>query len=60
MDDRVTDGVQEGLIDPQQLAVAGSAAEQTAQDITPALVRGKDTVTDHKGGGTDVVGDNSK
>ena len=57
VDDGVAHLVQEGLIDPQQLAVAGGPAEQAAQDIAPALVGGEDAVADHEGGGADVVGD---
>ena len=57
VDDGVTHLVQEGLVDPQQLAMAGGPAEQAAQDVAPTLVGGEDSVADHKGGGADVVGD---
>ena len=57
VDHRVTDGIQEGLVHPQQLAVAGRPAEQAAQDVAPALVGGEHAVADHEGGGADMVGD---
>ena len=49
--------VQERLVDAQQLAVAGGAAQQAAQHIAAALVAGQDTVADHKRGRPDVIGD---
>ncbi len=57
VDDGVAHLVQEGLVDAQQLAVAGGPAEQAAQHIAPALVGGQHAVADHKHGGADVVGD---
>jgi len=49
--------IQEGLVDAQQLAVAGGPAQQAAQHVAPALVGGQHTVADHEAGGTDMVGD---
>ena len=49
--------VQEGLVDAQQLAVAGRPAEQAAQHIAPPRVGGEHAIADHEGSGTDVVGD---
>ena len=40
VDDGVDDLVEEGLVDPQELAVAGRPAEQPPQDVAPALVEG--------------------
>ena len=57
VDDGVAHLVQEGLVHPQQLTVAGGPAQQAAQHIAPALVGGEHPVADHKGGGADVVGD---
>ena len=51
---------QEGAVHPQQLSVAGGAAQQAAQHIAPALVAGQHTVADHEAGGADVVGDDPK
>ena len=57
MDDGVAHLIQEGVVHPQQLAVAGGPAQQTAEHIAPALVGGEHAVTDHEGGGADVVCD---
>ena len=57
VDDGVAHLVEEGLVDAQQLAVAGGPAEQAAEHIAPALVGGQHAVADHEGGGADVVGD---
>ena len=57
MDDGVDDLIQEGLIHPQQLAVAGRPAEEPAQHIAPPLVGGQHPIADHKGGRANVVGD---
>ena len=57
MGDGVHNLIEEGLGDAQQAAVAGGPAQQAAQDIAPAGVGGGNAVGDHKGGGTDVVGD---
>ena len=51
---------QEGAVHPQQLSVAGGAAQQAAQHIAPALVAGQHAVADHEAGGADVVGDDPK
>ena len=40
VDDGVAHLVEEGLVDAQQLAVAGGPAEQAAEHIAPALVGG--------------------
>ena len=45
------------MIDPQQLPVAGGAAQQAAQHIAAPLVFGQDSVAHHEGGAADVVGD---
>ena len=60
MDDGLHHFIQEGLIDAQQLAVAGGPTQQAAQHVAPALVAGQDAVADHHGGGADVVGDNTQ
>ena len=57
MDDGIAHFVQEGLVDAQQLAMAGRPAQQAAQNVAPALVGGEHAVADHKGGRADVVGD---
>ena len=44
----------------EQATVAGSAAQQTAQHVAAALVGRHHAVTHHKGGGTDMVGDNAQ
>ena len=49
--------VQEGMVNAQELPVAGSPAEQTAQHIAPAFVAGQNAVRNHKGGRADVIGD---
>ena len=56
VDDGAAHQVEEGLVDPQQLAVAGGPAQQAAQHIAPALVGGQHAVADHKHGGADMVG----
>ncbi len=53
----VHDLIEEGLGDAQQPPVTGSPAEQPAKHIAPSGVGGGHAVADHKGGGTDVVGD---
>ena len=60
MHHRVHHLIQERLVDAQQLAVAGGAAQQTAQHIAAALVAGQDAVADHECGGADVVGDDAQ
>ena len=57
MDNGVAHLVEEGLVDAQQLAVAGSPAEEPAEHVAPAFVGGEHAVADHKHGGADVVGD---
>ena len=52
--------IQEGLVDAQQLAVAGGPAQQAAQHIAPALVAGQNAVADHEAGRTDMVGDDTE
>ena len=60
VDDGVTHGIQEGIVHTQELTVAGSPAQQTAQHIAAALVGGQHAVADHEGGGADVVGDHAQ
>ena len=60
MDDGVNDLIKERLIDAEELAVARCAAEQTAQDIAATLVGRQDAVADHKGGASDMVGDDAQ
>ena len=60
LDDSLNDFKQEGLLDTQQTAMTGSPTEQTAQNIAATLVGGADTVSDHKGRSTDVVGNNTQ
>ena len=50
---------QEGAVDAQHTAMAGSAAQQAAQHIAAALVAGQHAVAHHKHGGTDMVGDHA-
>ncbi len=57
LDHGIADLIEEGLIHPQELAVAGGPAEKAAEDIAPAFIGGEHAVADHKGGRTDVVGD---
>ena len=57
MDHGVHHLIQEGIVDAQQLPVAGGPAQQTPQHIAPPLVGGQDAVADHEGSGADVVGD---
>ena len=57
MDHGVHHLIQEGIVDTQQLPVAGGPAQQTPQHIAPPFVGGQDAVADHEGGGADVVGD---
>ncbi len=60
VDNGFADLIQERLLVAEQSAVTRSAAKQTAQHIALALVGGHDAVADHKGGGTDVVGDDTQ
>ncbi len=55
-----TTSYRNGSVDAQQLAVAGGTAQQAAQHVAAALVAGQDAVADHKGGGADVVGDDTQ
>ena len=57
-DHRFAHFIQERLVDAEQTTVARGAAQQTAQHIAATLVGGHHAVADHKGGGTDMVGDN--
>ena len=59
MDDGIGDLIQERLPHAQQAAVTGGTAQQTAQYIPAALVLRHHAVTDHKDGGTDMVGDHT-
>ena len=54
------DLVQEGLVDAQELAVAGGAAQQAAQHVAAALVGGQHAVGDHEHGGSGMVGDDAQ
>ena len=56
LDDSLHQIHEEGVVDAQHPAVAGSAAQQTAQHIAAALVGGQDAVRHHKGAAADVVG----
>ena len=49
--------IQEGMVHAQQLAMAGSPTEQAAEHVASALVAGQNAVGNHKGGCTDVIGD---
>ena len=44
LDDGLHDLIEEGVVDAQELAVAGSPAQQTAQDVAAALVGGQHAV----------------
>ena len=59
MDNGIHQFGQERTVDAQHPAMAGSAAQQTAQHIAAALIRRQNAVADHKGGGTNVVGDHA-
>ena len=59
LDDRLHQLHQEGAGDAQHPAMAGSAAEQTAQNVAAALVGGQDAVRHHEGAAADVVGDDA-
>ena len=48
------------MVDTQKLAMTGGTTEQTAQNIAPTLVRRQNAVSDHKGGGTDMVSDDTQ
>ena len=56
MNDRLHHLIQERMVHTEELTVAGRTAKQPAQNIAPALIAGQNTVGDHKGGCTDVVG----
>ena len=58
-DDSLCEGGHKCLADAQLAALADGAADQTAKDIAAALVCGHNAVGDHKGRGTDVVGDDT-
>ncbi len=60
MHHRVHDLEEEGLVHAQQLPVTRGAAQKTAQHVAAPLVGGQHAVADHEGGGTDVVGDDTK
>ena len=47
---------QELFVDAEQSSVTGSATDQTAKYIASSLIGGHDTVGDHEGSGTDMVG----
>ena len=59
LDDSLHQLHEEGAADAQHPAVAGSAAEQTAQHVAAALVGGQDAVGHHEGAAADVVGDDA-
>ena len=50
---------QEGAVDAKELTVTASATENAAQNVAATLVGGDNAVGDHKGSGTDVVGNNT-
>ena len=50
---------EEGMIDAEQLAVAGGAADDAAQYVAASLVGGNHAIRDHKGRGADMVGDDA-
>ena len=51
---------QERVVDAEQLAMACRTAQQTAQDVTTALIGRDNAVADHHNGRTDMVGDNTQ
>ena len=59
-DDRLHQAIEERVIHAQQLTVAGSPAQQAAQNIAAALVRRRHTVGDHKDRGADMVGNDTE
>ena len=59
LDDRLHQLHEEGAADAQHTAMAGSAAEQTAQHVAAAFVGGQDAVRHHEGAAADVVGDDA-
>ena len=52
--------VEEGLLDAELVAVAHGTADDPAQHVAAALVRGGDAVDDQKGAGADVIGDHAQ
>ena len=50
---------EEGMIDAEELTVAASATDDSAENVAAALVGGDNGVGDHKHCGADVVGDNA-
>ena len=50
---------QERMVDAQHTAMAGSAAQQAAHNITAAFVGGQDAVRSHEHGSADMVGDDA-
>ena len=59
-DDGVDDFTEEGLVHAEELAVAGSPAQQAAQHVAAAFVGRKHAVADHENGAADVVRDNAQ
>jgi hypothetical protein len=57
VDHGVGDAVQERALEPEQHAVARRAAQDPAQHVAAALVRGQHAVADQEGEGARVVGD---
>ena len=57
VNNRITYLVQERLVDAEQLAMTGSAAQQTAQHVAAAFVGRDNAVANHHNRGTDMVGD---
>ena len=60
VNNRITYLVQERLVDAEQLAMTGSAAQQTAQHVAAAFVGRDNAVANHHNRGTDMVGDNAQ
>ena len=60
LDHRVNDLKEEGLVDTEQAAVTGGAAEQAAQNVASALVGGNNPVVDHHRCRADMVCDDAQ
>ena len=57
---RIDEAAEERVLDAEQAAVEHGTTQQTAQDVTAALVAGQDAVGDEEVDGTGVVGDDAQ
>ena len=54
--DRIDEACQEEVLNTQETAEADSTAQDTAQDVAAAFIGRQDTIGNHEGNGTDMVG----